>query len=187
MSMARSKRKKARRGLTPKESRFVDEFLFDLNATQAAIRAGFSEKSARQLGYRLLKKVHIQEAVNKAIAARSERAKMDADEVLREFARVGRSDILSYVSFGPDGIALRSSTELTEDQAKALAEVSETINAQGVRQFRFKLHDKNRALENLAKHLGLLVDRLEHTGKGGGPVEASLTVHFVDAPSKPDE
>jgi len=70
--------------LTPKQQRFVDEFLIDLNATQAAIRAGYSKKTARQIATELLSKPHIAEAVAQAKRERSERTKIDADWVLRQ-------------------------------------------------------------------------------------------------------
>ncbi|MFC1611046.1 terminase small subunit, partial [Myxococcota bacterium] len=127
----------------------------DLCATKAAIRAGYSRKTAREIGYENLTKPHIRSAINIAIKERRERTKMQADEALIELARIARSDILNYVSFGPQGFALRKSAELTEGEARAIAAVSETVNAQGRSQFKVKLHDKLKALDLLAKHLRL--------------------------------
>jgi phage terminase small subunit len=70
--------------MTPKQQRFVDEYLIDLNATQAAVRAGYSAKTAYSIGEELLRKPDIAAAVAKAEAARSERTKIDADWVLRK-------------------------------------------------------------------------------------------------------
>jgi len=69
--------------MTPKQQAFIKEYLIDLNATQAAIRAGYSEKTAYSHGQRLLKDVEIQSAINKAQAERSERTEIDADYVLK--------------------------------------------------------------------------------------------------------
>lgn len=69
--------------LTPKQARFVAEYLVDLNATQAAIRAGYSEKTARQAGSENLSKPDIQEAIEEAQQARSKRTGIDQDEVVR--------------------------------------------------------------------------------------------------------
>jgi phage terminase small subunit len=177
--MVKKKTSKKRTKMPPKRRRFVDEYLIDLNATQATIRAGYSKKTAYSQGERLLKNAEISTAVASAIEARSKRTQMDADEVLLELARLARSDILQYVSFDQKGVALRESTGLTEDQARAIAEVSETVNAKGVRRVRFRLHDKIRALELLAKHLGLIVERREHSGKDGKPIGVQFTDEMV--------
>lgn len=74
--------------LTAKQARFVEEYLIDLNATQAAIRAGYSEKTARQSGAENLSKPDIAEAIAEAQAKRSERTKIDADYVLRQAVKL---------------------------------------------------------------------------------------------------
>ena len=82
--------------LTPKQARFVDEYLIDLNGTQAAIRAGFSKKSAHDIAAQLLGKTHIKAAIDAAKAARMQRVNIDADYVLRrlyEMAEADRKDI----------------------------------------------------------------------------------------------
>ena len=68
--------------MTARQQRFVVEFLVDLNATQAAKRAGYSEKTAQEQSSRLLTKVIVQEAVAEAMRARTERTKIDQDWVL---------------------------------------------------------------------------------------------------------
>ena len=70
--------------LNDRQQRFVDEYLIDLNGTQAAIRAGYSAKTARQIGQKLLTKVDIQQAISAAQAARQERTELTADEVIRD-------------------------------------------------------------------------------------------------------
>lgn len=73
--------------LTPRQSRFVDEYLIDLNATQAAIRAGYSEKTARSQGQRLLTNVDIGAAIQERMHQRAKRTKIDADYVLQGIAK----------------------------------------------------------------------------------------------------
>jgi phage terminase small subunit len=73
--------------MTPRQQRFVDEYLIDLNATQAAIRAGYSARTAEQQGPRLLGKVEIADVVQKAQAVRSERVQITQDDVLRGLRR----------------------------------------------------------------------------------------------------
>lgn len=77
--------------LTPKQARFVEEYLIDLNATQAAIRAGYSKKTAGQIGDQNLKKLHISKSIQEAQAKRSERTEITQDRVLQELARIAFS------------------------------------------------------------------------------------------------
>lgn len=85
--------------MTPKQQSFVDEYLIDLNATQAAIRAGYSAKTAEQQGPRLLGNVEIAAALQAALAARSERTKITADDVLRELWAIGTADPNELIEF----------------------------------------------------------------------------------------
>ena len=73
---------------TEKQRRFVDEYLVDLNATQAAIRAGYSERSASAIGCENLSKPELADAISMAQAERSSRTKVTADDVLRELWRI---------------------------------------------------------------------------------------------------
>jgi phage terminase small subunit len=86
--------------LNDKQARFVAEYLIDLNATQAAIRAGYSEATAYSQGQRLLKHVEVASAVANAQAQRSERTEITADRVLQELAKIGFSDIRKAVKWG---------------------------------------------------------------------------------------
>lgn len=179
----------ARDALTPKQQCFVEEYLIDLNATQAAIRAGYSAKTAGQIGEQNLKKLEIAEAIAEAQAARSKRTEINADQVLRELARVGftnLSDVTNWgtkeVAFGfdedgkrlkpediGDAVVVRyadapfvtpvNRDDLTEEARAAVSEVS--LGRDG---FKIKMHDKNGALLQLGRHLGLFSDKLEHSG-----------------------
>jgi len=79
--------------LNPKQQRFVEEYLLDLNATQAAIRAGYSAKTAQEQSSRLLSKVIVSKAINAALAARSKRTKINADWVLTRLAEEAEADL----------------------------------------------------------------------------------------------
>ena len=139
--------------LTPKQCRFVDEYLIDLNATQAAVRAGYSAKTAEQQGPRLLGNVGVAAAISEAARARSTRTQIDQDRVVQEFARLGLSDMRAFAEWGPDGVTLKTSAELSDDAARCVAEVSETRTKDGGSTVRFKIHPKLPALESLMKHL----------------------------------
>ncbi len=148
--------------LNPKQKRFIEEYLVDLNATQAAIRAGYSEKTAYSQGQRLLKHVEIVPAIEVAIAERSARTKVTADMVIQELAKIGFSDMRKFASWG-DGVSFKESSELEDGDAACVAEVAETITKDGG-SVRIKLHDKKGALELLGKHLGIFIDKLEISG-----------------------
>lgn len=84
--------------LKPKQQRFVDEYLIDLNATQAAIRAGYAIKTAQEQSSRLLSNVMVQNAMQDALQARSERTKVDADYVLHRLVEIDQMDVLDILA-----------------------------------------------------------------------------------------
>lgn len=140
--------------LPHRKQSFVDEFLVDLNATGAAIRAGYAARNANQAGYRLLQEPAVAEAIAVAQAARSRRTHISADRVLRELARIAFADVRETVSWGPAGLALRASGDLDDDTAAAISEVSESTQGR-VRTLKVKLIDKLTALRLLAAHVGV--------------------------------
>lgn len=174
--------------LNHKQSVFVAEYLIDMNATQAAIRAGYSEKTAGSQAFDLLRKPEIQEAISLAMEERAKRTDITQDRVLLELAKIGFSDIRKAVAWGPEvqivdpdtgetaisnGVALIASGSIDDDTAAAVSEISQT--AQGIK---IKLHDKRAALVDIGKHLGMFRDKLELTGKDGGPVESANKLDY---------
>ena len=89
--------------LTPKQERFVQEYLIDLNATKAAIRAGYSAKTARELGHRQLTKVDISRAIEEAQAKRAEHAELTADAVIDELRKIAFANMADYMKSTPHG------------------------------------------------------------------------------------
>ena len=142
------------RPMTPRQHRFVEEYLVGLNATQAARRAGYSAKSAAGRGSRLLRNPAVAAAIEKAQDLRAARTQVSADRVVTELAKVAFGDPRRLFSWGPGGVELRESSELTEAEAALVSEVSETRTAAGGTR-RVKLHCKMTALTALGKHLGL--------------------------------
>ncbi len=141
--------------MTPKQRRFVEEYLVDLNATAAAKRAGYAARSAKNHGYRLLQNPAVAAAVANAQDKRAARTRVSADRVVTELAKVAFGDPRRLLSWGPDGVVLRDSSELTEAEAALVSEVSETRAANGGGTRRIKLRCKLSALNALGKHLGL--------------------------------
>ena len=155
--------------LTPKQQRFVEEYLIDLNATQAAIRSGYSEKTARKIGSENLTKLDIQEAIQEAQNKLSERTEITQDMILHELAKIGFSNMLDYVSITNGGDLVTDFSALTKDQAAAISEVTiETYtegrgeDAEEVKRVKFKLSDKRAALVDMGRHLGMFKDKIEH-------------------------
>lgn len=148
---------------TPSQKVFVQEYLVDLNATRAAKSAGYSEKSASEQGSRLLGNIKIQKAIQRAMQQRAERTQVTQDRVVTELARIAFGDLSEVMSWSSSGLSLKDSAELTADQLASIAEISETSSEKS-QSMRIKRHDKVRALEILARHLGMLNDKLNISG-----------------------
>lgn len=146
--------------LTGKQAEFVAEYLIDLNATQAAIRAGYSHKTAASIGVENLRKPYIQYAIQEAQKSRSERTEITADRVLQEFARIAFFDPRQLLS---DDGRPKDISELDDDTAAVIAGLDLQDVYQGTgdeREFigytkKYKFAPKIQALEMLAKHTGL--------------------------------
>ncbi|GGZ21819.1 terminase small subunit [Asticcacaulis endophyticus] len=191
-----------RRDLTDKQKRFVEEYLIDLNATQAAVRAGYSVSTAHSIGHENLSKPEIIFAISEAQASRSKRTEITADRVLQELAKVGfanASDVVNWgtkeVAFGftDDGKRLPAEEigsaslvkyvdapfvdpinrdDLPDDIKAAVSEVKLTKDG-----FAIKMHDKVGALEKIGRHLGMFKDKVELTGRDGADLPApSVTI-----------
>lgn len=152
------------RKLTPKQAAFVVEYLVDLNATQAAIRAGYSAKTAYRIGAELLHKTSVAEAIQKAQARREVRTEITQDQVVTELAKIAFGNVRDVMEWGPRGVTLKDSAALTEAQAAGVAEVSESVTKDGG-SIKLKRHDKVKALELLGRHLGMFTDKVEHSGE----------------------
>ena len=173
------------KSLTPKQQCFVEEYLVDLNATQAAIRAGYSEKTAEQQGARLLGNVKVRAAIDAGKQARTERTETDQDKVLQELKRLVYSDVRAC--FNEDG-SLKPITEWPDEAAAAVSsiEVVTKLGAfkeDGSREVdhvhKIKVWDKNSAIDKLMKHLAMFVERHEHTGKGGKDLPAAAATVVI--------
>lgn len=166
--------------LTAKQQKFIVEYLIDLNATQAAIRAGYSAKTAFAIGAENLTKPLIKQALKKAMDERGERTQVTADRVLEELALMGFSNMLDYTRTTDDGDAYVDLSALTRDQAAAIKEITVEDFKDGrgegnrdIKRTKLVLADKRAALVDIGKHLGMFKEQVELTGKDGGPIETT--------------
>lgn len=179
--------------LTPKQECFCNEYLKDLNGRQAAIRAGYSEKTADQQAARLLANVKVQKYLQKRKQDRIERTEITQDMVLFELANIAFSNVADYAQviekeakieidgnlipvFDDDGNPVKYkavepvlTADLTENQKRALSVIKKGRDG-----FEIKTYDKVRALELLGKHLGMFTDNVNVTGEVNNPF-AGLT------------
>lgn len=150
--------------MTPKQQRFVDEYLIDLNATAAYKRAGYRAKGhvAEAAASRMLRNVEVRRAVADAQKARAQRTARKADEVLEELAAVAFSDIGDVIDFSGDAFRLKKSDDIPEPARRAL----QTVKTRRYRQRRgneavevevteYRFWPKMDALDKLGQHLGL--------------------------------
>lgn len=168
--------------MTPKQEAFVREYLIDLNATQAAIRAGYSEATARQIGDENLSKPDIATAIKEALDARAARAQINADYVLNRLVEIDNMDVLDIID---DAMNLKPVHQWPKVWRQYLSgfDVAEMFEGRGDdREMtgilkKIKWPDKVKNLELLGKHVGVQAfkDRVEHSG------EMSLTVTSEDA------
>lgn len=139
--------------MTPKQRRFVEEYLVDLNATAAARRAGYSEKYGNQRGWQTLRNPAVRHAVEAAMRERARRAAVSFERVVEELARLAFTSAGEYFDWGPDGVTLKDKTLLDLDRQAAVAEINFGRTRSGST-VRFKLCDKLGALKELSRLLG---------------------------------
>jgi phage terminase small subunit len=142
------------RKLSPKQQRFVDEYLKDLNGTQACIRAGYSRKFAAQSAHILLEKIIVHRAIRKRLAQRSARLEVNAQKVLEEYAKIAFANMDDFATWGDNSVTLVASHDLDRRDKAAVKQISERVTQFGTA-VTIKLHDKRGALDALAKHLGI--------------------------------
>jgi phage terminase small subunit len=139
--------------MNPKQLRFCTEYLLDLNGTQAAIRAGYSQKTAASIAEQHLRKLEIQAEIQRLQAQRSQRLDITADHVLKDLAALAFTPITDVLSVEDGKVTLKDSSEWSEEAHKAVESVRQSKDG-----FSIKMANKLAALEKLGQHLGLFSD-----------------------------
>jgi phage terminase small subunit len=156
--------------LNPRQARFVEEYLVDRNATQAAIRSGYSPASAASQASELLKLPKIAAALESAVGAQSRRTQITADAVLTELYRLATVDVSK--AYDVDGNLLPLD-KVPEEVRRAMQGIDIAKTGEKVARF----HSKEGPLMGLAKHFGLLRDKVELTGEGGEPLQIVVNTY----------
>jgi len=181
--------KEPARALDPKRElreRFCQEYIKDLNATQAAIRAGYSEKTACEQGSRLLANVKVQERISELKQAQQKRIEINADEILTECYRIATSDVAG--AFDENG-CLKPIHEIPIDIRRAISSIETLEEFVGTGEDRvsightrkIKLWSKDKNIETLLEHLGLLTKKINISGNLNNPFENMTPAERVAA------
>lgn len=165
--------------LTNKQAAFVSEYLRDFNATQAAIRAGYSEKSARSTGWENLQKPEIEEEIKRLVSEKS----MGADEVLIRLADIARGDISDLMALSPAGFSFElmvknENGELVPNpKTKLIKKIRQKITTylskkddgedREVVETELELYSAHEALRDIGRHMKLFTDQVQISGEMG--------------------
>ena len=152
--------------------RFVLEYVIDLNGAAAAVRAGYSRSKAGGRASELLRRPDVQTMIRAELQHRDERTRVTGDRVVRELARIAFADPSRIAKWGPDGVELVHSDDMTEDDKAAVKWIS-VGGRKGARAQRFEMHDKLAALEILARMTGVLT-------RGGGKGRSAMLAESDD-------
>jgi phage terminase small subunit len=155
--------------LTDKATRFVDEYLVDLNATQAAIRAGYSKTSAYSIGCENLTKPDIQNEISQRQKDLQKKTKITTERVLAEYAKIAFSNLTDIVDYATGTISIESFKNLTPEQKHCIKKIKfVTVVQRGsdgepspVERVEIELFDKQRSLDSLARHLAMFDGKAE--------------------------
>ena len=150
--MPEKKKTAKQQKLTDRQERFCLEYVVDLNATKAAIRAGYAEKNAYATGAENLRKPEIKKKIAQLQSEIAKRTEITADMVVRELAAIGFADVREC--FDASGNLINPS-KLPDSIAKVVAGIDVIEVKKDVRVKKIKLWNKVQALESLAKHLGM--------------------------------
>lgn len=146
--------------LNAQQEEFVQFYTRDFNATRAAIKAGYSEKSAASLGYQLLQNPLVRKAIDGITKKNAVKHDLIRHRIIEQLSIIAFANLKDYGSFDSNGIVIKPSTELDDDLASAIGEFKVTVNEYG-KNVQFKLLPKEKSIELLGKHLGMFTDHIK--------------------------
>lgn len=143
--------------LTSKQQRFVENYLLDLNATRAAIRAGYSKKTASRIGHELLEKTQVRNAIDVAMLARSQETEIDANWVLKRLAAEAEADIADLYDDAGDLLPVKQWPKIWRQGLIAGLDI-DVISLEGVdigKVKKIRVSDRVKRIELIGKHIGV--------------------------------
>lgn len=152
--------------LNEKQKAFCREYLIDFSATQAAIRAGYSKKTAGSQGHDLLKKPEIQKAIQGLADKMNEKHGNAIERIILELQMIAFGDYKDLVTWDENGIKKWIPSDELGDKSRLVQEISETVTQSGGSR-KLKTYDKMRALELLGKYHKIFTDKVDHTSSDG--------------------
>jgi phage terminase small subunit len=173
------KPKKDKPALTPKQEQFAREYVIDLNATQAAIRAGYSPKTAPAAASRLLTNVKVQELASALRAKTAEKLDITRERIMAEYAKLAFADMADFGEWDEHGNTRLSASKDLGDKTAAVAEITVrdipgSEDESPSRLIKFKLHPKREALDSICKMQGWFTEKREISGPGGAPLAVAV-------------
>jgi len=156
--------------LTEKEKLFVKYYLLSFNGTQAAIKAGYSRKTAGVIASQNLTKLNIQREVKRGVKRIVDKIDLNQDVVLAELMKIAFADIRDYIKIGPKGIKIK---DLEDVDTKAISSAGMRVTKKSLN-VDFKMHNKEKALELLGRYLGMFVDKLDVSGE----IKEKITIYL---------
>lgn len=159
--------------LNDKQRKFIDEYMKDHNASQAALRAGYSKTSHTEIGAQLLCKTHVKDEISRRQKISATQHSNLRDKVIKELAILAFSDMADYGSWNQSGFDVTDSGQVDPDKRRAISEVDMREDNSGVK-MKIKKESKIKALELLGKHFGIFEDKRE-----ADEIEP-FVIHFKD-------
>jgi len=163
----------------PRQTAFIDHYVVCRNATEAAELAGYSKKTVKQQGSRLLSDVDIKAEIQKRLNTVSINTNVTAERVINELAKIAFANSKSFFVWDAESNSLVPAEDMTDDDAAAVASVEQTITENGG-SIKMKLHDKMKALEMLSRHLQLF------EADSGGDVNDPVIIEYHIYPDDED-
>lgn len=177
----------SKKELNPKQKLFIAEYLKDKNGKQAAIRAGYSPKTAEVQASRLLSVAKVKAAVDESLGKLHKKLDISAERIRAELAHIAFADMADHVEVGTEGeVRIKSFDEMPEGSSRCISGIKEKKRILGSGEgdgkelileatLEYKHHDKVKALELLGKDQGMFKEKVEITGKEGGPIQVQTT------------
>jgi phage terminase small subunit len=164
--------------MSPRERRFVAEYLIDANRMAAALRAGFAPSAGTHV-WKLMRKPEIRYAITKAQRDRARRTHVTRERVLLELARIAFADLARVASWEGGDVAMKPLETLTDNEAAAISGLGAADADGGA--IGVSLHDKDFALEVLARHYGLYADGADEPTPSGHERLMARLKPYIDA------